>query len=951
MATANNKQDAIDQVSTPRALFGRSEEWDRFLHLLDQLDEGRSDVLFIEGEAGIGKSRLVEELRNEASKRRLSVFYGKAEELERIRPFGPLVQALDLTSSSSDTARAEIGRMIEGEPGASAPAPAASKFRASDGIVDLLESLGMAGPVALLLEDLHWADTGTITCVGAAVRRLSHLPVTIVATMRPLPRDPELESLLDASTRQGGTVMQLDSLDEAAISDLATQLLGGRPGPKLAAALAAVGGNPLFCLELCEALREEGSVQIEGVVAEIEQASLPPTLRLTILRRLSFLPPSTLEALQLASVLGAGFSVDELAAVMSRPVVDVWTALRPAIQAKIIAERGESLVFRHDLIHAAIYEDVPAPMRSSLHLEVAKALRDSGASAIRLAPHLLRASASERPEMVDLLTEAAGAAWDRSADIAARLYERALQLLPAHDDRRNDLVAAAVMPMIWSGRFSDAEALLRETSDRPQGEITLDPRIWMGSLTLRFLRGDPVRKIIEAIEGMLETPGMPEPMRGVALGFLSLTRGWSGDPQGALAAVQEMESIGFPGGPLAERTSLVTRAWVAAHTGRIHEALRSLEGAIAVERHAPGGTAIFSSQGLFLLEADRPEDARAALDEGRRHEMRMGQLASLPLYSFASALLNYLTGSWDDALADVETGERFVRDGVGGVTARSVGYACAIQIALHRGDLVGAERLTDEAEREVGGADFSGWYVSFCRAALLEARGNSAEALRRMEELWDSVESLRYLWVWRGLGPPLVRLCVAHGVLDRARTVTEQCEEAAHRADGVPSADGAALNCRGLVEDDPEVLLAAVAAQRKGPRVFERARTCEDAGTSLARHDRAAEARTMFEEALGLYEELGAVRAVTRATAAMRAAGLRRGSRARRQRPTVGWASLTPTEESVARLTVEGLTNPQIAERLFVSKYTVQTHLSHIFGKLGIASRVELAGLAAKSEA
>lgn len=950
-APVNSAHGSAARVSTPRAMFGRAHEWAGLLQLLDRLDDGRSAVLFIEGEAGIGKSRLVEELRSEASARRLGVFYGKAEELERIRPFGPLVEALGLSSSSPDLARAEIGRMIAGEPGPSAPAPAASTFRVIDGVVDLLETLAIAGPIALLLEDVHWADPGTVACVGAVARRLSHLPVAIVGTMRPLPREPQLESLLDATTREGGTVMQLDALDEAAISDLATQLLGGRPGSKLAAALAAVGGNPLFCLELCEALREEGSVQRKGEVAEIEQASLPPTLRLTILRRLSFLPKTTLEALQLASVLGAGFSVEELAAVMNRPVVEVWTAVRPAMQAKIIAERDEALVFRHDLIHAAIYEDVPAPMRSSLHLEAAKALRASGASAIRLAPHLLRASASESPEMVDLLTQAAGAAWDRSADTAARLYERALQLLPPHDDRRNDLVAAAVMPMIWSGRFSDAEALLREASERPDGEVSIDPRLWMGSLTLRFLRGDPVRKIIEAIEGILETTGMPEPMRGMALGFLSLTRGWSGDAQGALAAVQEMESIGFPGGPLAERTSLVTKAWVAAHAGRIHEALRSLEAAIVVERQAPGGTAIFAGYGLFLLEADRTEDARAALDEGRRHELRMGQLASLPLYSFASSLLNYLTGSWDDALADVETGERFIHDGVGGVMTRGVGFACAIQIALHRGDLAAVERLADEGEREVGAADFSAWYVSYCRAALLEAQGHPVEALRRMDELWDSVEPLRYLWVWRGLGPPLVRLCVAHGALDRARTVTAECEEAARRAEGVPSAEGVALTCRGLVEDDPDVLLSAVAAHRKSPRVFDKARTCEDAGLALARNDRGAEARTLFEEALGVYEELGAVRDITRATAAMRAAGLRRGSRARRQRPTVGWASLTPTEESVARLTVEGLTNPQIAERLFVSKYTIQTHLSHIFGKLGISSRVELAGLAAKSDA
>lgn len=282
---------------------------------------------------------------------------------------------------------------------------------------------------------------------------------------------------------------------------------------------------------------------------------------------------------------------------------------------------------------------------------------------------------------------------------------------------------------------------------------------------------------------------------------------------------------------------------------------------------------------------------------------------------------------------------------------RGSGYAFSSQIAVHRGNLDAAQRLLIEGDSEVEAGDFSTWSLAYSRGILLEARGQTVEALRCLSELWDSVASLRYLWIWRGVAPPLVRLCVADRSLDRARAVTEYCEEAARRADGVPSAYGVALNCRGLVEDDPALLLAAVDAHRKGPRVFERARTCEDTGMSLARHGRVPEARPLFEEALGVYEELGAVREATRATAAMRDVGIRRGSRARRQRPTVGWASLTPTEESVARLTVEGLTNPQIAERLFVSKYTVQTHLSHIFGKLGISSRVELAGLAAKSDA
>jgi DNA-binding CsgD family transcriptional regulator len=157
------------------------------------------------------------------------------------------------------------------------------------------------------------------------------------------------------------------------------------------------------------------------------------------------------------------------------------------------------------------------------------------------------------------------------------------------------------------------------------------------------------------------------------------------------------------------------------------------------------------------------------------------------------------------------------------------------------------------------------------------------------------------------------------------------------------------LRCRGLLDDDPDKLVAAVEEYRKSPRVVERAGACEDAAGSLARKGSSSAARALFEEALGLYDTLDASRDSSRVLSAMRAFGIRRGSRAPRRRPATGWDALTPTEVQVARLTVEGLTNPKIAERLFISRNTVQTHLSHIFIKLGIGSRVELAALAAKA--
>ena len=164
----------------------------------------------------------------------------------------------------------------------------------------------------------------------------------------------------------------------------------------------------------------------------------------------------------------------------------------------------------------------------------------------------------------------------------------------------------------------------------------------------------------------------------------------------------------------------------------------------------------------------------------------------------------------------------------------------------------------------------------------------------------------------------------------------------------VPSLAGVALRCRGLVEDDVELLLRSVEAYRGGPRLVERAAACEDAAAALARATRTNEASALFSEALDVYDHVGAKRDAARALATMRTVRIGRKRRGARKRPDRGWESLTPSELEVVRLAAEGLTNPEIGRRLFISRRTVQTHLAHAFEKLNICSRVELAAKAAR---
>jgi DNA-binding CsgD family transcriptional regulator len=213
--------------------------------------------------------------------------------------------------------------------------------------------------------------------------------------------------------------------------------------------------------------------------------------------------------------------------------------------------------------------------------------------------------------------------------------------------------------------------------------------------------------------------------------------------------------------------------------------------------------------------------------------------------------------------------------------------------------------------------------------------------------LLGSVRSVRAHAGLQGVRTDLIRLALACDDHGRARDAAAAVAEIAREND-LASLDGAALRCRGLAENDPEILDAAVSAYARGPRPVELALASEDAGTAFARRGMGERARPLLEQALEIYERLGAARDLARAEAALREAGIRRGRRGPRSRPQIGWRSLTPTEHSVVDLVAEGLSNPQIGDRLYVSRRTVQTHLAHVFAKLDITSRAQLAAEAAR---
>src|SRR5689334_6209502 len=415
---------------------------------IDRAEAGRLAVVLIDGEAGIGKTRLLQDALEKARCRGLRVAAARAAELERTRPFGLVAGMFGCARSAPDPRRAAIGELLaagdhgdfEGR-GHWGPVTVTSdpglQFRVVDAFADLAEELALGAPLVLGVDDLHWADPSSLVTLGALAARLDGLPVAIIGCFRPAPAGAGLEQLARALEAAGGRRLSLRELDGRAVAELVADTVGAPPGRRLLAGISGAAGNPLFVTELLGALAQEQMITIADGRAEVSELTLPPTLRLTILRRISFLADDTPQALRFASVLGTGFTLTDLAEITGRSAMDLSTTLAEPIRARVLEDDGTRLRFRHDLIRDAIYEDLPASVRGALHREAGQRLAAAGAPASQVAEHLARGARRGDTEAIGYLARAAREAAMTSPGVAAGLFGRAIGLMNAADDGRD----------------------------------------------------------------------------------------------------------------------------------------------------------------------------------------------------------------------------------------------------------------------------------------------------------------------------------------------------------------------------------------------------------------------------------------------------------------------------------------------------------------------------------
>lgn len=928
------------------ALAGRAAELELLATSVDRTAAGRFQAVLIEGEAGIGKTRLLDAALERARERRFRVLVGRSDEVERARPFGPIAEALDCTPGAHGPRQAEIARLLAGDPrGTGGPIELTRdpgvQFRVVDAFVDMVEEAALAGPVALALDDLQWADSSTVLTLRSLARRLTYLPIALLATLRPVPRAPELERLIDALAKAGAQQIELGPLPDDVVAQLVAQLVGAEPGAGLLDEVTGAAGNPFFVAELVRALDQEGTIEIRDGRADVREVSLPPSLRLTILRRLSFLDEEALELLRVASAFGSTFSLRDVAAVLARSATDLLRPVHVAVRAGVLEEQQGRLRFRHDLIREAIYRDLPEDARAVLHLEAGRRLAAARAPAIQIAEQLALGARSGDTEAVDWLQAAAREAARRAPAVAVGLLERALELAGDADERRLPLLADLVPTLLWAGRPQDAESRAREGLAAPaQPELEGTLRLGLvGALTAQGRAEDVIEEVRDAMSRAVVSAAVGAQLQAEAANAF----GFVDELEAAERAAREAVAHGSPARSEGAAMGLLVLCDIARVRGKPQEALARAEEALTSAAARSGRLnwppEVFLA--MTLQQLDRFEEAHEALHEGRSADEQLGNVSYLPVYHYEQATLLFQEGCWDDSVAQAQTGLELA-DEVGLEMLLPWPHGLLALIALHRDELDAAESSLAAIERHRG-AESAG----LARGLLAEARGDAAGALTTIGSAWDRDAAKGIVYRRRVLGPELVRLALAAGDREYAEAVAAGVEKAAALAP-VPSLDGAALRCRGLIEQDADVLLRSVEAYEQGPRAFERAAAREDAATALGRAGRVAEAKALFDEVLGVYGEVGAQRDAARALASMRTLGLGRKRRGARKRPQHGWESLTPSELEVVRLAAEGLTNPQIGQRLFISPRTVQTHLAHAFRKLDISSRVELAAEAAR---
>jgi DNA-binding NarL/FixJ family response regulator/tetratricopeptide (TPR) repeat protein len=931
-------------VAPAGALVGRDGEMALLTGLIKGVARGHGSSVLIEGEPGIGKSALVRAVVAEAPGAGCQVFWGAGDELGQALPLLPFLDGLRVREPSANPRRNTIVQLLRGEVaadrGTDVPAVLAEQLLA------LVAEQCAVRPTVLVVDDLQWADPASVALWGRLAKTAQQVPLLLVGMMRPVPQRDDLLALRRVAGE--ATRLPLTELTGTAVADLVAALAGGRPDSNLMRLAGGAAGNPLYLTELVAALERGSRLTVtEAGAVELAGGSAPGSLSAAIADRLGFVAGPVRDVLRAAALLGTDFAVPDLAIVLGRSVADLIPAVDEACAAGVLAESGHGLGFRHPLIRAALYDDMPPSLRAAWHRDAAHALAESGAPADRVAMQMLRATGDlggpAEPMDERMLNWLAGAAEPlvrQAPGVAAELLTRAVASSPAGSAQHGWLASRLADALYRTGDLVEAERVANLALNSAT-EPDLIVELHWTLAQCRMLAGSSAESLA-TLDRALAAPGISARHRARLLVLAARTHSYLGEvEQAGLAATSALAAATEAGDNWAMGWALHVLTLVTTVQGRMTDALPLFDRALAVTEADPALTdlrlLLQINKAVTLGCLDQYEPAFAALGQARELAGQVGSAIRLTQAHSALSQLRFETGRWDEALAEVEVLQEDLKEA--SVACLILGVAAVIR--FHRGEVEAARSHLEAAvphAKRIGHRPIG--LLALARSLDCEQADAPQEALTALTAAFDgNTEDLGEV---EDLLGDAVRLAIQAGDQDTAKTLAGHADVLAAGSE-IPHRQANALYCRGLLDRDAPRLLTAAERYQDAGRLLQRAKALEAAAGHFVDTDDRTQARAAFTAAVDVYTSLSAQADIARLQAAFRAHGIRRGPHAKHRRAQSGWDSLTATEIKIAAFVEEGLSNPEIAARLLLSRRTVATHVSHILKKLDVNSRIDIA--------
>jgi DNA-binding CsgD family transcriptional regulator len=902
-------------VTHPR-IVGRVAEVSRLEDAVRAVSEGRGGTIHVVGEAGAGKTTLLESVRRRAADDRLLVCATTVDETDQRRRLASAVRLLPtLADGASDASGDPVGAALKA-----------------------IDALG--GPAVIVIDDVQWIDAASAEVLAAIANRSEDLGVLLVTASRPHTGAARQLSGFERAVDRRGERLLLAPLTPHEVGVLVEQTLGAPPSPALADLLLGASGNPFLSGELLRGLDREGALTVvDGLGHIAADVAIPATLGERLAREALAYAAADSLLIRAAAVIAGGFTAEELAAIVDRRPVDVLAELLALADDDVLHERDGRLTFRHDIIRQAIVEATPTPLVRSLNRRAAALLTASGADRTRIAGCLLIAADLDDPHDVAALVELGLALREERAYAAADVLQRALDGLPSSDPRFVEVALALGWALADLGRLPEVGAVLDLLDDRDQ--MRLD---------VRRLRGNAL-----SVQGQLAQDFAPLPddfdidasfddvdVDAVDLvAELSTFEIISGRVDRAQGMVDWVRRKGVAVGPVGEVHLGMTVAWLHARDGMFEAGLEVAERATSLANrtaeHESSRVTPASITAIMLDQLGRGDEALQLL---RATQDAPGPKWTKPLLQFGAAVILYRRGAWDDSQAEIGAGLASAEEyGVRLGTAWP--HALQVMIATARGEHAGANSWLERARIDVPPSSLGVEWLMHAAAMLAEVGGDPRAALDLLRPTIEVALARQAPAVLLNLSPDAARLAATLGDGSTLQQVIDNLDALTSKS-GSPVVhafhDWTVAWQRGRFE------LAGRAATTYGNigRGFDAARASHDAAVIAAASEDTDAARRYAGAAFATYESLRAQHLHARLRSGLRAHDVLMRPRRSAPRATIGWDALTDTERRIVDMVGDGLANGTIAERLFVSRRTVESHLARVYQKLGYTRRSEL---------